>query len=219
MAVAGDGSFTLLPGSLPGTGTTPSDVAVGDFNSDGDQDLAVVNSGSSNVSILVGGSGATFSVAPGSPLNVGVEPDAVAVGDFNSDGDQDLAIGSYTSKTVHVFVGGPDAGFSAAPGSPIVLSGRPTAIAIGDFDGVLDDDLAVAEGLTDDIVVLTGGAGASFAVGSPIWLPFIPAISPWATSTAMAMRIWLSPRSTTRPPGSRSSSVAPEPLSRRPTFR
>ncbi len=71
------------------TGDCPSSVAVGDFNGDGKQDLAVANSGSDNVSILLGDGAGNFSA----PTNFGVGdlPISVAVGDFDGDGKQDLA--------------------------------------------------------------------------------------------------------------------------------
>src|SRR5438034_741092 len=47
--------------ATPGTGTAPESVAVGDFNGDGIQDLAVANTGSSTVSILLGNGDGTFS--------------------------------------------------------------------------------------------------------------------------------------------------------------
>ena len=70
--------------------TNPFSVAVGDFNGDGKQDLAVANDGSDNVSILLGDGAGNFSA----PTNfaVGDGPVSVAVGDFNGDGKQDLAV-------------------------------------------------------------------------------------------------------------------------------
>src|SRR4030095_16714410 len=69
-------------------GTNPYSVAVGDFNSDGKQDLAVANQSSDNVSILLGDGAGSFSAA--SNVSVGTAPYSVAVGDFNGDGKQDL---------------------------------------------------------------------------------------------------------------------------------
>ena len=43
--------------------TDPDSVAVGDFNGDGKQDLAVANCGSNNVSILLGDGAGSFSAA------------------------------------------------------------------------------------------------------------------------------------------------------------
>ena len=71
-------------------GNAPRSVAVGDFNGDGKQDLAVANAISDNVSILLGDGTGNFSA----PTNfaVGNGPLSVAVGDFNGDGKQDLAV-------------------------------------------------------------------------------------------------------------------------------
>ena len=43
----------------------PNSVAVGDFNRDGNPDLAVANYGSNNVSILLGNGGGAFAAAVG----------------------------------------------------------------------------------------------------------------------------------------------------------
>ena len=63
---------------------------MGDFNGDGKQDLAVANSDSDNVSILLGDGAGNFS-AP-TNFDAGNDPYSVAVGDFNGDGKQDLAV-------------------------------------------------------------------------------------------------------------------------------
>ena len=62
----------------------PTSVAVGDFNGDGKQDLAVGNYNSDNVSILLGDGTGHFSAGTTSPADHG--PYSVAVGDFNGDG-------------------------------------------------------------------------------------------------------------------------------------
>src|SRR5262245_10667036 len=63
---------------------TPGAIAVGDFNRDGNLDLVVTNSGSSNITILLGNGDGSF----GPPANypVGLNPGAVAVAEFNGDG-------------------------------------------------------------------------------------------------------------------------------------
>ena len=49
----GDGAGSFSAATNFGAGSYPSSVAVGDFNGDGKQDLAVANQGSNNVSILL----------------------------------------------------------------------------------------------------------------------------------------------------------------------
>jgi hypothetical protein len=66
----------------------PLAVAVGDFNRDGRLDFAVANSGTNNVSILLGRGNSTFQPAVAYPVNQ--SPKSLAVGDFNGDGKLDV---------------------------------------------------------------------------------------------------------------------------------
>ena len=86
----GDGTGHFSAPTNFGAGANPDSVAVGDFNGDGKQDLAVANYISNNVSILLGDGAGHFS-AP-TDFDAGGGPDSVAVGDFNGDGNQDLAV-------------------------------------------------------------------------------------------------------------------------------
>ena len=74
-------------------GSGPNSVAVGDFNGDGVEDLVTADSdlsdNSVNVSVLLGNGDGTFQNAVN--FAAGFGPHAVAVGDFNGDGRQDLA--------------------------------------------------------------------------------------------------------------------------------
>ena len=74
----GTGSFGAATNL--GVGTNPRIVAVGDFNGDSKQDLAAVNSSSSNVSILLGTGTGSFGAAIN--FGVGSNPFSVVVGDL-----------------------------------------------------------------------------------------------------------------------------------------
>src|SRR5262245_51638212 len=56
-------AVTFSPAVNYATGITPESVAVGDFNGDGKQDLAVANQNSANVSVLLGKGDGTFNTA------------------------------------------------------------------------------------------------------------------------------------------------------------
>ncbi len=77
-----------------GAGASPAFVAVGDFNGDGNSDLAVANQssvlGSGGVLVLLGMGDGTFQTAIN--YGAGAGPQSVAVGDFNGDGKLDLAV-------------------------------------------------------------------------------------------------------------------------------
>ena len=70
----GDGTFGSLttPFAIFGVGDLPYSAAVGDFNGDGAKDLAVANSGSNTVSVLLNTQGTNMSaVSSGNPSSFG----------------------------------------------------------------------------------------------------------------------------------------------------
>ncbi|MEG4280532.1 VCBS repeat-containing protein [Microcoleus sp. MON1_C1] len=77
------GTYTNTFKSDFNVGTNPQSVVAGDFNADGKLDVATANSGSNNVSILLGTGTGSFGAATN--FNVGTSPSSVTVGDFNSD--------------------------------------------------------------------------------------------------------------------------------------
>ena len=154
-ALAGNGTFAEAP---PVASSSPSYVAVGDFNSDGDEDLAVVNSfDADKLAIRVGAAGATFFGA----LDVtdGTDPRSVAIGDWNIDGDEDLALSNVNGGIVPVRTGSSGAGFTDAPN---IAAGNTADIGIGDFDGDGEEDLAIIDIAISVVRIRTGASLATF---------------------------------------------------------
>jgi VCBS repeat protein/FG-GAP repeat protein len=159
-----DGTVSILLGNGDGTFSGPTtlalgsfsfSVAVGDFNGDGKQDLAVSNNRSANVSILLGDGAGNFSA----PTNVGTDPGplSVAAGDFNGDGKQDLAVSnggivSYAIDKVSIFLGNGDGGFQ--PAVNFDVGSFPISAAVGDFNGDGKQDLAIANRDSYDVSIL-----------------------------------------------------------------
>src|SRR5205823_95576 len=115
-------------------------VTEGDFNRDGVPDLAVADSGSGTVSVLLGNDDGTFQTALAFPAGNG--PESVAIGDFNSDGELDLAVTNPGSATVSVLLGNGDGTFQA----PLTFGagGGASSVALGDLNADGKLDLAVA---------------------------------------------------------------------------
>ncbi len=158
------GSFGAQTKFAAGSG--PNSVATGDFNGDGDPDLAVTspNSDSGEVSVLLGGPGGSF--GPPTSLTVGSPQDSVGIGDFNGDGDPDLAVA--TTGSVSVLLGGAGASFGAP--TSFAVPTHPSSVAVGDFNGEADPDLAVS-GWDGAVSVLLGGPGGSFGAQTAYPVP------------------------------------------------
>jgi hypothetical protein len=168
----GKGDGTFLPAVSYATGTQANSVAVGDFNGDGKLDLAVANYGDyygngSGVTVLLGKGDSTF--LPAQTFPAGNTPCSVAVGDFNGDGKQDLAVANLGDPFgngigVSALLGKGDGTFLYPQTFPAGIN--PTSVAVGDFngDGILD--LAVADtgfsGNGSGVSVLLGQGGGTF---------------------------------------------------------
>jgi type II secretory pathway component GspD/PulD (secretin) len=170
----GDGTFTQATGSpfgLPSTSTGPIAMAEADFNADGIQDLAIVNRTTNNVTILLGNANAsnagngTFALAPGSPFPVGQFPVAIASGDLNNDGKQDIAVLNQTDNTVSPLLGNGDGTFALAPNAPLATGQSPTALTIADFNADGNQDIAVTDPQTSSVAVFLNQGLGVFASG------------------------------------------------------
>lgn len=168
---AGDGSFG--PVVSIALSNPPSDVLVADFNNDGSPDLALTTQDPaephSAVELLLGAGDGTF--APPAIVSTPQVPVwSVSSGDFNEDGDLDLAL--MTVDVVYgalVLIGDGGGGFTE--GETILLSGIPFHAAVADLNGDGHQDLAIAKsqaGAAGHFDVLvgdgTGGFGEPFAV-------------------------------------------------------
>jgi hypothetical protein len=132
-------------------GTTPSALASGDFNRDGRLDLAVANSGSKDVSILLGDGAGGFAAAPGSPVGVAGNPIDIAAADLDHDGFQDVVVAFDSTPTaVQVLRGQAGASFAAL--APTTLGPEPFPVPARILLGQLTSDASY------DLVVLFAAA-------------------------------------------------------------
>jgi hypothetical protein len=171
----GDGVFHSGPNSPRATdGTLSMDVGVGDFNGDGHLDLVATDlpggltgfwnvltgSAGGNVSVFLGDGAGNL----GSHIDSDAEGDfpiGLAVGDFNQDGKQDVAVANLSSDNVSILLGSGDGKFSLFAHASV--GHHPTSVTVGDFNLDGKQDLAVTNASGNTVSILLGSGNGSFS--------------------------------------------------------
>jgi len=157
------------PVSYP-VGTSPAGVVVADFNGDGKLDIAVANSGSANVSILLGNGDGTFQAAVNFDAGM-ANPASLAMGDFNHDGKLDLVIfhpspnvfGGLDAASLSILLGNGDGSFQVLKTTTL---GMTIDLAVGDFNLDGKADVAVTDydqgSSSTRVLILIGNGDGTF---------------------------------------------------------
>ena len=175
----GDGTFQAVPPTAPFPrtgGTNPYIAAVGRFNGDALDDVALVHLNSPGVTVLLATGGGAFSATADSPIGTG-NGRGVAVGDVNGDGHADLAWTS-DAPALNVLLGDGSGRFAPGPG-PLPLTGP---LAIGRIDAGPTEDLALPADTPASVQVLLNDGSGRFAPAPG---------SPFATGTRYSGDTWI----------------------------
>ncbi|HYG74199.1 MAG TPA: VCBS repeat-containing protein [Planctomycetota bacterium] len=149
-----DGSFGPAR-RYPIANGQPRAIVIGDFNADGNPDLAVAQY-NDRISILLGNKDGSF----GDYVSyaVGKQPEALTVADFNGDGKLDLAIANYSDSTIGLLLGRGDGTFQ--PHAVICAAASPRAITSGALNSDSFADLVFGNG--SNVAVALGNGDGSF---------------------------------------------------------
>jgi hypothetical protein len=154
----GDGTFEQAHSTATGSGYAA--IATGDFTSNGNLGVAVLDTISNSVSILPGNGDGTFQQPLTFALPAGSGASGMVAADFNGDGRLDLAIAEPALGAVQIFLGNGDGTFEDL--APISVPGASSLVA-ADFTDNGRIDLAVASASMSTVTILMNDGDGTFA--------------------------------------------------------
>lgn len=170
----GDGTFTALGTPISTGGTGPFNLDFGYLDADPYLDIAVTNSLSNNVGILLGDGKGGF-VSAGAPLATPGFPIAVKIADVDNDSFADVVVGRFSSGIIQAFLGSGNGKFDTS--TSLLYGTNPQSFVLDDFSegalgleiGVVDrgaNAVSVADVTGMPAVVAITGASSVFPVGT-----------------------------------------------------
>ena len=149
-------------------GNRPQAIAAGDLDGDGLPDLVVVNNIDNAISLMHNTStSGTINFVKGTDQPVGNNPNAVAINDFDGDGQPDVAVTNLADNTVSVLRN------TSTPGSIVLATNvdyptgyAPVSVVGADLDGDGMPDLALADNNGNAITVLRNQAPTAASITS-----------------------------------------------------
>lgn len=166
----GDGTFQAngkYPLAVGFTGT-PMTIIKGDFNNDGNIDVAVTTNAPNQIGVLLGNGDGTFNKLQKFPTNSGGTPTSLVTADFNLDGNLDLMTTDQidcsgpcvVTKTVSFFAGVGDGTFPTS--QQIIVGLAPTKAAVGDFNRDQIADVSIVSSTGGKVFTLIGNGDGTF---------------------------------------------------------
>lgn len=138
---------TFLPGVIVPVGGNPNGIAVGDLNGDGRPDIVVATATTSLAVLIQSKVGAPVSFLSPVPVAVGKLTSAVAMGDVNGDGLQDLVATTEDNNgngDVAVLLQDPAHPGNFLPPTEYAAGAQPIALKLADVNGDNRLDVIVA---------------------------------------------------------------------------
>lgn len=168
----GDGDGTLQPALLNPLNEHPYAIGTGNFNTDGNADVAV--SDAAGVAIFLGKGNGRF--VHGASYRTPIRGGNVVVEDFNGDGNLDLLLGGMI-----LLLGNGNGTFQPAQAFPVDANG----FAVGDFNGDHKPDVVALHSEPGGAVTVLNTGVVNFSPSTPVSFPsqLINTTSPFKTIT------------------------------------
>jgi Flp pilus assembly secretin CpaC len=165
----------------PALATGSLNAASTAVNNDNFADLLVTDPVGNAVIVLLGDGDGSFK-KPATPIAVGTQPSAIAIGTFNlnnGDSNPGFVVTNFSDNTYSVFNGNGDGTFTQVTGSPFAMPATgtgPIAMTVADFNGDGNPDLAIVNQTTKNVTILKGTGNGTFTefFNSPLAVGNLP---------------------------------------------
>ncbi len=178
LVMEGLGGASFGTGSGFSIGLVPSRVSLADFDRDGFLDLLVLSQANAWLRVYEGTGTLSFGTVLANVDLAGADPQAAATGDFDRDGNLDVAVVERALNQVAVYKGSATGALTLAATAPV--GGGARDIASGDLDRDGRLDLVVANAGAGSVSVLRGDGNGGFAAqnvaavgGTPLRLSLV----------------------------------------------
>jgi len=156
----GDGGFNLTNTIDLATDYKPYAITKGDFNEDGQLDIALASGGFPCIGVMLGNGTGEFRKLQNFTVGHGLERFDIVCEDYNKDGNLDIAVPNPDNDTISVLIGSGTGGF--APHQTFSVGEYPVGICNGDFDSDGNIDLAITNAFDDTLSILMGDGAGGF---------------------------------------------------------
>ncbi len=154
-----DGTIPLGMMTAIGVGDAPTRQVVVNLGDDTKDEIVTVNQVAGSISVIPNDA---FGYGPAATTAIGSSPEDIAAGDFDGDGDNDLAVIATPAggvPSIIILRNDTDTVITLSELPDLALAGlNPSRVASGDLDG---DGLADLVAISDGVVLRGSGAGAS----------------------------------------------------------
>jgi small basic protein len=157
----GNGSFSTPITYRTGYDSLPLSLTAGDFNNDNYLDIAIVNSGTNNIGILLAKSNGTFEKQIYISTGFGSRPHSIAVGHFNDDNLIDIAVANYGTNNIGVLLSYGNGTFANRT-TYSLGSASPHSIGVSDFNRDNRMDIVAINKGQNNTAILIGYGNGSF---------------------------------------------------------
>lgn len=157
--------FVVDPAQNVLVGTQPSGVAAGDFDNDGDIDLATTVDNPDRIIVLLNDGAGSYTMGPVTFLPNSSSPQDLIAADLDGKGGIDLAV-AVRDPQGSVLIMRNIGGGSFTMMSSVTVGDRPRGLTAADMDNDGDIDLAVANRNSDNASVLTNNGSGGFTAST-----------------------------------------------------